>query len=97
MQVIKDICNCLFDAAHGSSSHFLARWLFLRGLGLIYLSAFFALPFQIRGLIGSQGILPALDHLQAFSAIGALRFWYIPTLLWLSSGDHSLVLAFRSA
>ena len=35
------------------------RWLFLRGLGLIFLSAFYALAFQIHGLIGQRGILPA--------------------------------------
>ena len=31
-----------------------ARWLFLRGLGLIFFSAFYSLVFQIRGLIGPR-------------------------------------------
>jgi lipase maturation factor 1 len=91
MQTIKDIYYYLFDSAHGSTSHFLARWLFLRALGLVYLSAFFALLFQVRGLIGSQGILPAADYLRAIGGMGALRFWYVPTLLWFSSGDHTLM------
>src|SRR5712664_1555367 len=35
------------------------RWLFLRALGLIFFSAFYALAFQMHGLIGERGILPA--------------------------------------
>jgi lipase maturation factor 1 len=90
MHNVKRIFSYLFDPAQGHSDRLIARWLFLRALGIIYLSAFFSLLFQIRGLIGSQGILPAADYLQSISAIGALRFWYAPTLLWLGSGDHML-------
>jgi len=36
-----------------------ARWLWLRALGAIFFSAFYALWFQIHGLIGPAGILPA--------------------------------------
>jgi hypothetical protein len=81
----------LFDSAHGAANHLIARWLFLRALGLIYFSAFFALLFQVRGLIGSQGILPAADFLADTRAAGALRFFYAPTLLWLSSSDRAIV------
>ncbi|MCU1251517.1 MAG: hypothetical protein JWQ49_4546 [Edaphobacter sp.] len=84
------IFRYLFDSAYGRFNHFIARWLFLRGLGLIYFSAFFALLFQVRGLIGSQGILPAVDYLRSGSSLGALRFWYVPTLLWLNSSDRIL-------
>ena len=59
MQTIERIYRYLFDPARGSRDHFLARWLFLRALGLIYFSAFYALLFQVRGLIGPRGILPA--------------------------------------
>ena len=41
------------------STYLWPRWLFLRGLGLIFLSAFYSLAFQIHGLIGASGILPA--------------------------------------
>jgi len=34
------------------------RWWFLRGLGLVYLSAFWSMATQIEGLIGVNGILP---------------------------------------
>ena len=82
----------LFDPAHGAPNQLLARWLFLRLLGLIYLSAFFSLVFQIRGLIGPAGILPAADYLQTIShSLGPLaRLWYAPTLLWISAANPAL-------
>ncbi len=91
MQNAKRIFYYLFDPVHGRSDHLIARWLFLRSLGLIYFSAFFSLLFQVRGLIGPQGILPATEYLQNLSSLGPLRFWYVPSLLWLNSGDHMLM------
>jgi hypothetical protein len=81
----------LFDSAYGRFHHFIARWLFLRALGLIYFSAFFALLFQVRGLIGSRGILPAVEYLRFASSLGAMRLWYIPSLLWLNGSDRMLM------
>jgi hypothetical protein len=70
-----------------------ARWLFLRVLGLIFFSAFYSLLFQIRGLIGPDGILPAHDYLpEVAQYFGAARFWFAPTLFWLSSSDRALML-----
>jgi len=67
------------------------RWLFLRALGIIFFSAFYSLLFQIRGLIGPDGILPAGPYLQSISRdLGAKAFWYAPTLLWLGSGPRAL-------
>src|SRR5437763_7265958 len=68
------------------------RWLFLRALGLIFLSAFYSLAFQIHGLIGERGILPAGPYLQQVrDALGAWRgVWYAPTLLWLGASDQAL-------
>jgi hypothetical protein len=69
-----------------------ARWLFLRALGVIFFSAFLSLLFQIRGLIGPQGILPAADYLPRVAQyFGALRFWFAPTLLWISTSDRALL------
>ena len=59
------VVRWLFDSEHGDSDRLISRWIFLRTLGLIYFSAFFSLVFQIRGLIGPQGILPANDYLEA--------------------------------
>jgi lipase maturation factor 1 len=74
--------------------HLWPRWIFLRALGLIYFSAFYSLYFQIKGLIGPDGILPARDYLQAVAAspdLHARRFWFAPTLLWISSSNHALM------
>jgi hypothetical protein len=80
------------DSEHGASDRLVPRWLFLRWLGFIYFSAFFSLIFQIRGLIGPEGILPAGDYLQAVAhSLPRARFWYAPTLLWFSSSSHMLV------
>ncbi len=72
--------------------HLMPRWLFLRALGLIYFSAFLSLIFQIKGLVGPQGILPAREYLQAIAeSASQSRFWDAPTLLWFSSGSHMLM------
>jgi hypothetical protein len=82
----------LLDSEHGASDRLIPRWLFLRAMGLIYFSAFFSLIFQIRGLIGREGILPASDYLQAVEhSFGYARFWFAPTLLWFSSGPQMLM------
>ena len=82
-----------FDSHNGASERLIARWLFLRALGLIYFSAFFPLAFQIRGLIGPQGILPTASYLEAVAASFGhySRVWYAPTLLWFSSGSAMLL------
>ncbi len=85
----RTLIRWLFDADSGPRSRFVPRWVFLRALGGIYFSAFLALIFQIRGLNGPQGVLPARHFLAAVdSGIGSLRFWYAPTLFWISSGSH---------
>src|SRR6202048_1658616 len=82
----------LFDSARGARDRLLPRWLFLRALGLIYFSAFYSLIFQIRGLIGPAGILPAAEYLRAVTnSIGFARYWFAPTLLWFSASDHMLM------
>lgn len=74
-----------------SSGQIGVRWLFLRALALIYFSAFFSLVFQIQGLIGPRGILPAGTYLQELAqAIGWRKYWLAPTLLWLGSGHRAL-------
>src|ERR1022692_3595751 len=87
------IIQRLFDPRYGASNRLIARWLFLRALGLIYFSAFYSLLFQIRGLIGPNGLLPAGDYLQAVSTtLHGQRFWLAPTLFWLGSSDRALML-----
>ena len=70
------------------------RWIFLRALGLVFLSAFYSFAYQIHGLIGEHGILPANAYLARVveAAPGAKRLWYIPSLLWIDSSDRSLTM-----
>jgi hypothetical protein len=80
-------------AGEGETTHLLPRWIVLRALGLIYFSAFYSYLFQIKGLIGPQGILPASEFLpQAKEAFGGIKaVWYAPTLLWFGTGDRALM------
>ena len=82
----------MFDSEHGAPDRLIPRWLFLRALGIIYFSAFCSLIFQIRGLIGPEGILPADQYLAAVTqSLGHFsRLWFAPTLLWLASGSPML-------
>ncbi|HZV89470.1 MAG TPA: lipase maturation factor family protein [Candidatus Binatus sp.] len=85
------VIRWLFDSRNGPTDRFLSRWIFLRALGVIYFSAFFPLVFQIRGLIGPEGILPAGEYLKSVGEqLGYSRYWYVPSLLWFSTGSHML-------
>lgn len=69
----------------------LSRWLFLRGLGCIYLIAFLSLWVQIHGLVGSNGILPVGQYLEAIrQQIGTEGYYLVPTLFWLNPSDAFL-------
>ena len=76
------------------AGHLAPRWIFLRALGLIYFSAFYPLLFQIKGLIGPDGILPATKYLEVLDKYnsGFEHFWIAPTLFWLSQENGMLML-----
>lgn len=75
----------------GRPEYYLTRWLFLRLLGAIYLIAFISLWTQIDGLVGSNGILPAQEFLDAVQVqIGHERYRLFPTLCWLNASDGFL-------
>jgi lipase maturation factor 1 len=87
-----DILHWLFDPRFGSQQRLIPRWLLLRALAAIYFSAFYSLLFQIRGLIGPEGILPAQRYLAAVArSLPAGRYWFAPTLLWFSQSDAMLM------
>jgi hypothetical protein len=96
MPSIEELPRWLFASDPEWKPGFLkARWIFIRALGLIFFSAFYSLLFQIRGLIGPDGILPAGDYLQNVAQYFGgqfWRFWYAPTLFWCSASDHTLML-----
>ena len=79
-------------ASEKSPGHLWPRWIFLRALGIFYFSAFYSLLFQVKGLLGPTGILPAQDYLQAVAAaLHGERFWFAPTLYWFGSSDRALL------
>ncbi len=69
----------------------LAGDLFLRALGLVYLIAFVSFGVQIKGLIGSDGILPLPELLNGVrNYYGASAYHLLPTVLWISSSNGAL-------
>ncbi|HLH16077.1 MAG TPA: lipase maturation factor family protein [Bryobacteraceae bacterium] len=64
---------------------------FLQALGLIYCLAFTSFGVQAAGLIGSRGILPFQEYLEALRAAAGTAAWReAPTLLWLHPTDGAL-------
>ena len=59
-----------------------ARYIVMRGLGVIFLSAFYSYAFQIQGLIGPHGISPAVNYLNAAREHLELpaRYFQVPTI-----------------
>jgi predicted DCC family thiol-disulfide oxidoreductase YuxK len=72
----------------------LTRWIFLRGMALIYLCAFASLAVQVRGLAGEQGILPARRYFDAArEQLGRSGFWQLPSLFWWTGASDSALQA----
>ena len=72
-------------------TYFAASALFLRALGLCYLTAFVSLWVQVDGLVGARGILPVGQFLDwVRGQTGSERYWLLPTLCWFSSSDAFL-------
>jgi hypothetical protein len=87
-----NLVRWLFASESGPRNRFAPRWLFLRALAATYFSAFLSLVYQIKGLIGPDGILPAQHFLAEIASGGSsLQYWYAPTLFWLSSGSHFMM------
>jgi len=69
----------------------LVSWLFLRAIGLIYLVAFVSFGVQALGLIGSHGILPLSEFIDAIqSQLGLERYWLFPMVFWLDQSDFAI-------
>ncbi len=86
------VMRWLFDSRHGPPGRLVPRWIFLRALAAICFSAFYSLLFQIKGLIGPQGIHPVQPYLAAVAeAFAGARFWYAPSLFWLSASSPMLM------
>jgi predicted DCC family thiol-disulfide oxidoreductase YuxK len=69
----------------------LVCWLFLRMLGVIYLSAFISFGVQAQGLIGSHGILPLAELVNALGVrVGPERFYLMPMVFWWNASDVAI-------
>lgn len=84
--LVDKVTRWLFDEDLRSSRFDIARWLFLRLLGLTVVIAFVSLGVQVLGLIGSSGIVPATETVERLQEADANRdgsiFWQMPTLFW---------------
>ncbi len=57
---------------------------FLRALAVVWFIAFASLWWQLRGLVGPNGVLPAQPYLDAVAKeLGGRRWWQTPTLCWI--------------
>jgi predicted DCC family thiol-disulfide oxidoreductase YuxK len=69
----------------------LVSFLFLRLFGLITLSAFVSFAVQAQGLIGSRGILPLSELVDALAPrLGPERFVLAPMVFWLNDSDLAI-------
>ena len=69
----------------------LVSFLFLRLFGLVYLSAFVSFAVQAQGLIGSHGILPVAELVDALAGRhGPERFFLMPMVFWINDSDVAI-------
>ena len=81
----------LWGRDYGPPRYDLVSFIFLRLLGLIFLSAFVSFGVQALGLIGSHGILPIAELVKLIgSRTGVERFLVMPTLFWINSSDLAI-------
>jgi predicted DCC family thiol-disulfide oxidoreductase YuxK len=67
------------------------RSILLRGMGAVYLMAFWSLAVQVDGLVGRRGILPVGTYLAEMkSLLGTQAYWEFPSLCWFDSSDRFL-------
>lgn len=72
-------------------THLLTRRAALMLLAVVYVCAFVSVGVQVQGLIGSGGIQPAAEWLDAVaSAREPVSFWRLPTVFWLDASDGAL-------
>jgi predicted DCC family thiol-disulfide oxidoreductase YuxK len=81
----------LWGKDHQPPRYELVSFLFLRLLGLIYLSAFVSFAVQAQGLIGSHGIQPLAEFVNNVAArFGPERFYLAPMVFWLNDSDAAI-------
>lgn len=84
----------LLQGSSQRPTYWLTRFLFLRGLGMVYAVAFATALFQLVPLIGAEGILPVdrfLDRVREIHGSTAAGFRELPTVFWWHHGDLALM------
>jgi predicted DCC family thiol-disulfide oxidoreductase YuxK len=86
------VTRALWGANPQVSTYRTASELFSRSIAVIYAIAFLSFGLQVRGLVGSEGILPVSEFLNAVrQQVGAAAPWRLPTLFWWGSADVTLL------
>jgi predicted DCC family thiol-disulfide oxidoreductase YuxK len=81
----------LWGRSHEPPRHELTSFLFLRLFGVVALCAFVSFAVQAQGHIGSRGILPLHEFVDALAArFGPERFVLAPMLFWLNDSDLAI-------
>jgi predicted DCC family thiol-disulfide oxidoreductase YuxK len=81
----------LWGRGHEPPRYELVSFLFLRLFGLVALSAFVSFAVQAQGLIGSRGILPLHELVDALApSLGLERFVFVPMVFWLNDSDLAI-------
>ena len=81
----------LWGRSHEPPRYELVSFLFLRLFGLVTLCAFVSFAVQAQGLIGSRGILPLHELVDALAArLGPERFVLMPMVFWLNDSDFAI-------
>ena len=81
----------LWGRSHEPPRYELVSFLFLRLFGLITLCAFVSFAVQAQGLIGSHGILPLPELVDALAPrLGPERFVLVPMVFWLNDSDLAI-------
>ena len=80
----------LWGRSHEPPRYELVSFLFLRLFGLVTLSAFVSFAVQAQGLIGSRGILPLSELVEALARFRAERFLLAPMVFWLNDSDLAI-------
>lgn len=90
------ITTLLWGDHVGPSTYVCSRRRFVRAIGMVYLIAFLSLLVQIKGLVGSDGILPVSDFLERTRTVyqtaaqdgrisdARLMYLHHPTLCWIN-------------
>ncbi|HEY6930927.1 MAG TPA: lipase maturation factor family protein, partial [Thermoanaerobaculia bacterium] len=85
------VTTALWGKTVARPTYRVASSLFVRLIGACYLAAFVSLWTQVDGLIGSDGILPVGNLLDAArSQLGGARWTLLPTLSWIDGSNGFL-------